>query len=164
MGGEQALISLDLSMLIQVINFLVLFYVVRKLYGKKIGPILEKRKEIITGKLAEAEKERSEATKSLSEADHLKKEARKRANDIVIKAERIADERKEKIIHEANVSREKMLSAAETDIEKMRQKASKELEREISGLAVNMAEKIIKENIGKTEDKIIDNFIDEIGE
>ena len=52
-GGS--LITLDLSMLIQVINFLILFYAFWRLFGKKIGPILDERKKIVTSKLAEAE-------------------------------------------------------------------------------------------------------------
>ena len=57
-----------------------------------------------------------------------------------------------------------MLVAAETDIQKMKQNASKELQKEVSGLAVTLAEKIIKENVDKSEDKIINNFIEELGE
>ena len=159
-GGS--LITLDLSMLIQVINFLILFYAFWRLFGKKIGPILDERKKIVTSKLSEAEEERMNAKKAVAEADELKKEAKKRANEIIIRAEISADERKEKIIKDANMSRDKMLVAAETDIQKMKQKASKELQKEVSGLAVTLAEKIIKENVKNKQDEIIDNFIDKI--
>ena len=161
-GGS--LITLDLSMLIQVINFLILFYAFWRLFGKKIGPIVDERKKIVTSKLSEAEEERMNAKKAVAEADELKKEAKKRANEIIIRAEISADERKEKIIKDANMSRDKMLVAAETDIQKMKQNASKELQKEVSGLAVTLAEKIIKENVDKSEDKIINNFIEELGE
>ena len=161
-GGS--LITLDLSMLIQVINFLILFYALWRLFGKKIGPILDERKKIVTSKLSEAEEERMNAKKAVAEADELKKEAKKRANEIIIRAEISADEKKKKIIKDANMSRDKMLVAAETDIQKMKQNASKELQKEVSGLAVTLAEKIIKENVDKSEDKIINNFIEELGE
>ena len=81
-GGS--LITLDLSMLIQVINFLILFYAFWRLFGKKIGPILDERKKIVTSKLAEAEEERVNAKKAVAEAGDLKKEAKKRANEIII--------------------------------------------------------------------------------
>ena len=146
------------------LNFLILFYAFWRLFGKKIGPILDERKKIVTSKLSEAEEERMNAKKAVAEADELKKEAKKRANEIIIRAEISADERKEKIIKDANMSRDKMLVAAETDIQKMKQNASKELQKEVSGLAVTLAEKIIKENVDKSEDKIINNFIEELGE
>lgn len=164
MGNGSNLITLDLSMLLQIINFLILVYVFWRLFGKKIGPILDERKKIVTSKLLEAEEERANARKATADASELKKEAKKRANEILIRAEISADERKERIIKEANQSREKMLTTAEIDIEKMKQNASKELQKEVSGLAVTLAEKILKENIDKDGDKIINNFIEEVGE
>lgn len=164
MENGSNLITLDLSMLIQVINFLVLFYVFWRLFGKKIGPILDERKKIVTGKLSEAEEERASARKTTIEANELKKEAKKRANEILIKAEISADERKDKIIKDANINREKMIRLAEIDIEKMKQNASKELQKEVSSIAVTMAEKILQENMDKNGDKVINNFIEELGE
>ena len=164
MENGSNLITLDLSMLLQIINFLILVYVFWRLFGKKTGPILDERKKIVTSKLLEAEEERTNARKATAEASELKREAKKRANEILIRAEISADERKERIIKEANQSREKMLTTAEIDIEKMKQNASKELQKEVSSLAVTLAEKILKENIDKDGDKIINNFIEEVGE
>ena len=164
MENGSNLITLDLSMLLQIINFLGLVYVFWRLFGKKIGPILDERKKIVTSKLLEAEEERANARKATAEANELKKEAKKRANEILIRAEISADERKERIIKEANQSREKMLTTAEIDIEKMKQSATKELQKEVSRLAVTLAKKILKENIDKDGDKIINNFIEEVGE
>ena len=90
------------------------------------------------------------AKKAVAEADELKKEAKKRANEIIIRAEISADERKEKIIKDANISRDKILVTAETDIQKRKQNASKELQKEVSGLAVTLAEKIINAIDNKT--------------
>ena len=53
---------------------------------------------------------------------------------------------------------------AEADIEKMRQNAKFELQKEVGEMALELAEKIIKENIKGKEDEIIDNFINEVGE
>ena len=109
MENGSNLFTLDLSMLLQNINFLILVYVVWRLFGKKIGPILDERKKIVTSKLLEAEEERTNARKATAEASELKREAKKRANEILIRAEISADERKERIIKEANQSREKCL-------------------------------------------------------
>ena len=51
MENGSNLITLDLSMLLQIINFLILVYVFWRLFGKKIGPILDERKKIVTSKL-----------------------------------------------------------------------------------------------------------------
>ena len=60
-----------------------------------------------------------------------------------------------------------MLMKAEADIVKMKEKAKAELQQEIGKMAIDLAEKILKENISKDENlqnKSIENFIDEIGE
>ena len=61
-------------------------------------------------------------------------------------------------------NRERMMMKAEADIEKMRQNAKFELQKEVGEIAVELAEKIIKQNINDKQDEIIDNFINEIGD
>ena len=82
----------------------------------------------------------------------------------MIKAERQADDRKDQIISLAMSNRERMMIKAEADIEKMRQNAKFELQKEVGEMAVELAEKIIKENIDEKQDKTIEKFINEIGD
>lgn len=164
---ENSLISIDLSMVIQMINFLILVYVFWKLFGKKIGGVIEERKKLALKDLEKVKKERESLEDQKEASEKLRKESKRRANDIIIKAERQADERKEQILANAGQTRERMLMKAETDIAKIKEKAKSELQNEIGELAVELAEKIIKENISKDDtlqDKTIDTFIDEIGE
>ncbi len=164
---ENSLISIDLSMVIQMINFLILVYVFWKLFGKKIGGVIEERKKLALKDLEKVKKERESLEDQKEASEKLRKESKRRANDIIIKAERQADERKEQILANAGQTRERMLMKAEADIEKKKEKAKSELQNEIGELAVELAEKIIKENISKDDtlqDKTIDTFIDEIGE
>lgn len=97
----------------------------------------------------------------------MRKESKKRANDIIIKAERQADERKDQILQNANLTRERMIMKAEAEIVKMKQKAKQELKQEVGQMAVELAEKILSENLNSDEKlkmQSIDNFINEIGE
>ena len=55
---ENSLISIDLSMVIQMINFLILVYVFWKLFGKKIGGVIEERKKLALKDLEKVKKER----------------------------------------------------------------------------------------------------------
>lgn len=164
--GNNNLISIDLSMVIQMINFLILVYAFWKLFGKKIGKVIEERKKIALGELGKVKEERKLLEEQRLVIEKLRKESKRRANDIIIKAERQADDRKEQILANANQTRERMLMKAEADIAKMKEKAKKELQQEIGTMALSLAEKIIKENIKKDEkiqDMSIDAFIEEIG-
>ena len=162
--GNNDLLKIDFSMVIQMINFLIMVYVFWKNFSKKIGKVLDERKEIALSEMTVIESEKESIQGQKVELQKLKKESKRRANDIIIKAERQADERKEKILSDASIQRDRMIMRAEADIEKMSNTARFELQKEVTGMATQLAEKIIKENIGDKQDTIIDNFINEIGE
>ncbi len=164
---QNSLISIDFSMVIQIINFLVMVYVFYKLFSKKIGGVIEERKKLALKDLEKVKEEQAKLEKQKSVVEKLRKESKRRANDIIIKAERQADERKDQIITNANISRDKMMSNAEKEIVKMKLRAEMELQKEVGNLAVDVAEKILKNNISSDAElktKSIDNFIDKIGE
>ena len=122
---ENSLISIDLSMVIQMINFLILVYVFWKLFGKKIGGVIEERKKLALKDLEKVKKERESLEDQKEASEKLRKESKRRANDIIIKAERQADERKEQILANAGQTRERMLMKAEADIAKMKKRIKK---------------------------------------
>ena len=164
MNEGAKLVNIDFTMAIQIINFIVLIYFFSRAFAKKIGKVLEDRKKLALSEMeiVENEKEKLEEQKKLMEK--LKKESKRRANDILIKAERQADDRKDQIISLAMSNRERMMMKAEADIEKMRQNAKFELQKEVGEMAVELAEKIIKENIDEKQDATINKFINEIGD
>lgn len=164
---QNNLITIDFSMVIQMINFLIMVYVFYKLFSKKIGGVIEERRKIATQDLEKVKSEQEKLEEQKKIIDRLRRESKKRANDIIIKAEIQADNRKDQIINNANISKERMMANAENEIIKMRAKAELELQKEVGEIAIKIAEKIIKENISANEElkiKSVDNFIDEIGE
>ena len=164
MSEGAKLVNIDFTMAIQIINFLVLVYIFWRAFAKKIGKVLEDRKKMALSEMEIVENEKAKLEEQKTAITKLKKESKRRANDILIKAERQADERKDQIINLAMNNRERMMMKAEADIEKMRQKAKFELQKEVGEMAVDLAEKIFKENIDKDQDKTIDKFIDGLGD
>ena len=164
MNEGAKLVNIDFTMAIQIINFLVLVYFFTRAFSKKIGKILEDRKKMALSEMEIVENEKEKLEEKKKNIEKLKKESKRRANDILIKAERQADDRKDQIINLDMNNRERMMMKAEADIEKMRQKAKFELQKEVGEMAVDLAEKIIKENIDKSQDKTIDKFIDGLGD
>lgn len=160
------LMSIDLAMVVQIINFFILVYIVWRFFIKKIGSILEERKNMAFKefKIIEDEKAKLEEQKNI--AEKIRKESKRRANDIIIKAEIQADERKEQIIKNAISQRDKMLLNAKYEISRMKFNTKTELQKEIGNLAVEIAEKIIKEKMENKElqEKAINDSINELGE
>lgn len=164
---QNNLITIDILMIVQIINFFILVYIFHKYFYKKIGKVIEERKKIALKDLELVKEERTKLEEQKQNYEKLRKEAKRRANDIIIKAERQADERREQIIDNATNTRDRMLMRAESDILKLRENIKEQLQREVSDMATELAEKIIKENISNDPsmvDKSIDKFIDEVGE
>ena len=156
------LVNIDFSMAIQIINFLILVLFFNKFFAKKIGKLLEDRKNLALSEMKMVQEEYSKLEEQKKLAERLKTESRRRANDILIKSEEQADAKKDQIISSAMMNRESMMRKAEVDIEKMRTKARLELEQEVGKMAVELAEKIVMKNITEKQDEIIDNFIEKI--
>ena len=162
MGGK--LINIDFTMAIEIINFIVLVYFFSRAFSKKIGKVLEDRKKLALPEMEIVENEKEKLEDQKKSIEKLKKESKRRANDILIKAERQADDRKDQTISLAMSNRERMMMKAEADIERVRQNAKFELQKDVGEMAVELAEKIIKENIDEKQDKTINKFINEIGD
>ncbi len=164
MSEGTRLISIDFTMVIQIINFLILVYFFWRVFARKIGKVLEERKHLALSEMEVLEEERKKLEEQKKVIERLKKESKRRANEILIKAEKQADERREEIISSAVNNRERMMMKAEADIENIRQNAKFKLQTEVGEIAVELAEKIIKENIKNKQNAIVNNFIDEIGD
>ncbi|MBC2856391.1 MAG: F0F1 ATP synthase subunit B [Cetobacterium sp.] len=158
-------VSIDINMFWQIINFFILVLIFNKYFKKPITKVLDARKAKISEQINQAEADKVLASKAKKEAEEMLKAAKAQANQIVQTAEKKADERKEEILGESTAQRDKMLKSAEFEIHKMKESAKKELEVEMNGLAVQLAEKIIKANLdSQTEAALADKFIDEVGE
>lgn len=157
-------VSIDVNMFWQIINFFILLFMFNKYLKAPLSKLLAERKEKISTEFVEAKKNKEEAEIKNKEAQKILKEAKEEATKILQLAEKKADDRKENIISEAIIQRDKMIKSAELEINKMKNAAKKELEVEMNGLAVKLAEKIIKENLNSNlETALADKFIDEVG-
>lgn len=149
-------LGIDWKLLIaQVVNFLVLLFVLWKFaYGPVLG-MLDKRQKKIEKGLADAE----EAGKSLEESAEKQKKiiqkAREEAKDIVEKAREQAEKSKSEIAAESKVQAEKIIANAKVEIEQEKNKMITEVKSEIGSLVMAATEKIIDEKMDEKKDKEI---------
>lgn len=73
---QNNLISVDLSMLIQMINFLVMVFVFWKLFSNKIGKVIEERKKMALKELQKIEEEREKLEEQRISLEKLRKESK----------------------------------------------------------------------------------------
>jgi F-type H+-transporting ATPase subunit b len=149
-------LGIDWKLLIaQIVNFLVLLFVLWKFAYGPILAMLEKRQKKIEKGLADAE----EAGKKLSESEERQKEilrhARAEAKDIVEKSREQAEKSKSEIALEAKLQSEKIIAGAKSEIEQEKQKTITEIKSEIGELVVAATEKIVGEKIDDKRDREI---------
>jgi len=150
-------------LLAQIVNFLVLLFV---LYKFAYGPVLKLLNER-TEKIEKGLKDSEDAQKKLAEITEKEKkvlqEAGNRSREIFVQAESMAKFSADKIIAEAKEQSEKIIKNAEHEIEKNRKKMIQEVRQELGELVSMFSEKVARVSLDKKQhreliDKAIDDF------
>lgn len=129
------------------IVFLLLFLLLAKFAWKPIVSAIRKRNEAIDNALQAAEKARSEMAQLKADNEQLLKEAQKERDIILAEARKTRD----KIVEEAGIKAkeetERIIAAAHENIHFEKMAAITELKNQIAVLSLEIAEKIIRENL-----------------
>ena len=156
-------LGIDWKLLIaQIINFLVLLFVLYKFAYGPILSMLERRTRKVEKGLKDAELAKKQLEVGQKKQEEILKKARHEAKVIVEKARSQAEKAKEEIAAEAKSQSHKFIADAKAQIEQEKQKTITEIKSEIGGLVIAATEKIIGEKIDEKKDKqIIESIIDE---
>ena len=149
----------------QICNLFLQVYLIKRFLFKPINNILAKRKEMADAQIQDAVKarEEAEAMKSKYEQDMI--QAKNKANEIVVSAQKTASAQSEELLREASRQAAAMKNKAEADIEQEKRKAVNEIKDEIGGMAMEIAGKVIEREISEEDHaKLIDDFIANVGE
>lgn len=137
-------VELNLTGIIQLLNFLILLFVLYKFLYKPFLQIADKRREKIQSDLASAEKELKEAQEMKKQAHDTLESAKKSADGIISEAR----QKSEEIINQAKVKAreeaEKVLNSARNEIEREKKQALQEIEKRAGEIAVTLALKILQ--------------------
>lgn len=146
-----------------VVTFVILMFVLKKVAWKPILTALDQRENSIRESLEKAEKAKEEAEKILLENQEKLAKADEESKKLVHKSREYAEGLKEQMLKESKVQAQKIVNDATLEIERQREAAFEELKSQVAEIAVQAAEKILKENLNKeTQKKIADIYINEI--
>jgi F-type H+-transporting ATPase subunit b len=144
-GLEITKVPMDL--LLNLLNIIILFVIVRILVYKPVKKFLDARAEKVN-----AEAENAAAQKA--EADRLRAEYEARLADAETKSREIISESKKKaaneaalIIAEAKKESEAIITASKIKIEREREASLKEMKKEVAALAVEITKKLLEREI-----------------
>lgn len=167
MGGS--LLSFDTQFLfslgMQLINTLILFFVLAKLLFKPLRNFMQNRTEKIQSQLEQAKMEEEKALKLKSEYESKLQEIQKEADYILKKAREKALQKESSIIEQAREESEAIRSRARIDIEREKAKVQDEMKKEIVEVASLMAGKFVASSIDhEKHNELIDQVIAQMGD
>jgi F-type H+-transporting ATPase subunit b len=135
----------------KVINFGILFFVLYKFGKKPLQSFLKHRTELIEKTLKEAKEAKELAQKALAEVEERLKTKDKEIEEIVSSARQSGENEKARLIQEGEKMKAKILEQAKANIEYELKDAKAAIKAEAVEIAMELAEKKIKEKIGRKE-------------
>ena len=162
----QSLVTVNpVTLIAQICNLFIQLLIVKIFFLDKIKAILDQRREAADKQITEAETAKSEALAIKKTYEQNMLEAKAKADDLLLTAQRTANSRSEEILAQAQQQAAQIKSKAAADIELEKKKAINEAKNEISDLAMAIAGKVVARELNANDQAdMIDRFIDELGD
>ena len=159
-GEGGGLINLDKSLIIQLVNFLLLLFVLTKVLYKPLLAKMEERTGAIKKSLEEAQLARAEAQRQQEENAARLRAAYAEAAAIREAALKEAAEEQRKLVEAAKVEAQRLVDNASAQMVLEVGRAREELRREVADLATSVAERLIRRSL-RDEDhrRIVDEAL-----
>ena len=162
----QSLVTVNpVTLIAQICNLFIQLLIVKIFFLDKIKAILDQRREAADKQITDAEAAKAEALAIKETYENNMREAKAKADDILMSAQRSANSRSEEIISQAQAAAAQIKSKASADIEMEKKKAINDAKNEISGLAMAIAGKVVERELNSADQAdLIDRFINELGD
>ncbi|MBS5666469.1 MAG: F0F1 ATP synthase subunit B [Firmicutes bacterium] len=162
----QSLVTVNpVTLIAQICNLFIQLLIVKIFFLDKIKAVLDKRRETADKQIADAEAAKSEAAAIKQTYEENMRQAKTKADDMILSAQKTAAQRSEEIISQAQKQAAQIKTKAASDIEMEKKKAINEAKDEISDLAMAIAGKVVGRELNDADqDGMIDRFIEELGD
>lgn len=146
-------------LLVQILNFAIIFVVLRAWVYKPILGLLEKRRQAIAQGLEDARIASEARQNAEKEAEEIIAEAQSKASQIVREASERAEHQARELIVEAESNATKKAEEAKVDAERERERILGELRGQVASLAMAAAQKLISATLDQQRQRaLIDEF------
>ena len=139
--------NINLTLIVQMLVFALLVFITMKYIWPPILNAMEERSRKIALGLAAAEKGEQELTEARGKANAIVSEARERAIHIIDQAQHRASDLVEQAKGVARSESARLVAAAQQQIELDTTRARETLRREVAGIAVRAASKLLGREI-----------------
>ena len=159
--GESALFQVNLFwVIVSALNFIVFFAIIWTFAFKPVTRMLDERRDRIEQGLKDAEQARRDRENAEAERVATLGEARKEANDILARAQRLAQETRDADIAATREELERMRQRATSEIDAEKQRAIAELRSEVADLALAAASRVVGESMtDERQRRLVNEFL-----
>jgi F-type H+-transporting ATPase subunit b len=146
--------------IVSALNFIVFFALIWTFAFKPVSKTLNDRRDRIEQGLKDAEQARADRESAEAERLATLAEARREANDILTRAQRVAQETRDADIAATREELERMRGRALEEIESEKGRAVAELRSEVADLALAAASRVVGESLtGDRQRRLVDEFL-----
>lgn len=164
--GDAGMVSIDFRMIsANIVNFLILFFIIKHFFYDKINSFIQQRSDEIAGEIKDAEELKLQGEQFKADYEQKIKKVEDESRQIIKEASQKGEERKTEIIKAAQEEADKIFERNKTEIDREKEKVLEEVKNNIVDLSIYAAEKVVNESLDKTKhEKLILDFIEEVGE
>lgn len=149
---------------INAIVLLILIFLMKKFAWKSIIDSLVDREEGIQNALDEADKAREEMKNLQANNEQLLKEARAERDTMLKEAREMKEKMLVEAKEEAKEEATKMIQNAKATIEQEKQVAVADLKKQVAGISIQIAEKVVKKELASPNDQaqLVEGLLEEV--
>jgi F-type H+-transporting ATPase subunit b len=157
----EALFQINLfSVIIAAANFVVFLVLIWKFAFTPISNILSERKARIEQGLADADQARLDRENAEAGRIAALQDARREANDILARAQKLADESRERDLAATREELERIRVRASAELESEKQRAIADLRAEVADLALRAAGRVVGETMtDERQRRLVEEFL-----
>lgn len=149
----------------QAVSFLLFFVIIYLTAFRRIGGVLNERRDRIEQGLRDADAARQERERAADEKLALLTQARQEANEIVTRAQKVAEEARQRELDATRQELERVRTQAAAEIEAEKERALSEVRGQIAELALRAAGKVVGETMNEPrERRLVDEFLSDVGQ
>ncbi len=151
------------GLVFQVINFLLLLYLLNRFMFKPLLARMDERAAKIEKGLEDAEAAARDRELARAEREAAVSEARKEAAEMLARSNKIAEDTRNEILSEARSEAEKVTQRAREEINAEKEKAMSELRSPVADLALEAAAKLVRSDMNATtQRRLVEEFLAEV--
>ncbi len=164
-GGEPGIINLNATLLIQVLNFVILIWLLAKFLFRPLTRFLTDRSEGIQKALNEAKVAQEAAARAQEEYREQIMATQREAAALREQAQREVEAERQRLLKESREEAQRLLVDAKAQIEAETRRARSALREEAVSLSLAVAERLLQRSVtSEDQTRLAEQYLQELGE